>query len=179
MHQVTWLLPECPRDSLLALGLPGGWQAFSTVGLVPSCGQGQHCPVHLLLDGLACSQRLNPSPHLYPTPLSRPLSAIQHLPPAGGSAAVAQACLEQDRGGAHHPENPAEGTETTLDKWRPHAELHGGSAPAGPGVDRPRLSQRPVRGLAAPARGRELLRVLSYLLGTSGSLSLLLCEVGP
>lgn len=25
------------------------------MGLVPSCGQGQHCPVYLLLDGLACS----------------------------------------------------------------------------------------------------------------------------
>lgn len=129
------------------------------------------------MNGLACSQELRLSPHLYPTPPSCSFAAIQHVPPAGGLAAVAQAGLEQDRGGAHHPENPPGSEEITFAKWRSRPELCGSLASAGPGVDRTRASSETgMWGWRPQFTGGELRRALSHSLGTSGGLSLLFYE---
>lgn len=72
MYQVSWLLPEHPEIFSCSLDFQEG----DKPGLVPSCGQGQHCPdsfvqsLHLM-DGLGwmdCLARSNCICHLTSTP---------------------------------------------------------------------------------------------------------------
>lgn len=139
MYQVSWLLPAHSEISSPSLDFQEGDKPLVLLAWCPLVVRGSVALIrlsrawsqpHLPDDGLTSSQ----SPHLDPTPLSRPLAVIQHVPPAGGLTAVAQASLEQDRGGAHHPKNPPGSAETTLAKRQSGAELCGSSASAGPGL---------------------------------------------